>query len=165
MFLIHFLCALTASGLRMEQPRLPRHVTAGKVCSLPCSLTHSTQGIATSPPPGLMTALSQNKLKAGSGMCTTACQNQGASLPDTDLPRAMDTWCFVFVFQKKRKNKPPKNETYKRGYGIFSQRSPSALSPNKRGDREGAGKGVSALREGKVLYEGFVGAGHCTGAT
>lgn len=78
-----------------------------------------------------------------------ACQNQGATQPDIDFLRTMDTWCFAFVFQKrkKKKEKPLENKTCNSRYSIFSQISPSALLPDKRGDRKRTGKGVSALRE------------------
>lgn len=114
--LSHFLCTLTASGLQMEQPGLQKHVTIGKVCALPLRLTLSIQGIATSPLPRLMTALSQNKLKA-------RVRNVHRSLPRISEQHGLtvifqELWTlgvlFFFFFFRKHKQtntKTPKQNS------------------------------------------------------
>lgn len=62
-------------------------------------------------------------------------QTQGqehAPWPDSDFPGTMDTWCFVFLFQKRKRI----HETtlVKRGCSMFIQMHQSALLPNKRGE-------------------------------
>lgn len=103
-----------ASGLRMELSGLSKHVTTRKVCLLPLSLTHPIQGIATSPLTKLMTAFSQNKLKAW-------VRNVHHGLPESvsniaqvsEFPGTMD---FFFL-----QRKTCKKQNSSSSYGIFSQ--------------------------------------------
>lgn len=100
--------------------RLQKHVTIRKVCALPLllplRLTLSIQGIATSPLPRLMTALSQNKLKAW-------VRNVHHSLPKTSEQHGLtvifqELWTlgalFFFFFFRKHKQtntKTPKQNS------------------------------------------------------
>lgn len=68
-----------------------------------------------------------------------------AQRPASDFPRTMDTWYFVFLFQKRKSTH--KTKLIKRGCSIFSQMHQSALLPNKRGEGKEIRKDVCVCRE------------------
>ena len=68
-------------------------------------------------------------------------------------------FCFCFS-ENKTKPKPPKNKACKSGYGLFIQISPSALVPDKIGDRKRTGRMDLHLgKENLLFHEELLSAG------